>query len=236
MALTESSAFSRAFAGNFDDSVTGGSFTPAAGSLIAVIAIFGNSNNDAESAPVITDSVSGTWTTLAVFALPSSASAIIAVKDAGPAPVAQTVTGTAAGASGACTIIGRQFAGAASAARQNGAAVQTGQILNQGYTAAITPSVTGSQVIGGYATSSAGVTLTANGSTSIYNQDTGLGDTECSFEAAALSAAGSPVTLGFTNAGTHSAVFVLAEIVLPYAAGTVTDRHHHRAARGGGLR
>lgn len=197
------------------NAVTSASFTPAASALVVASGGIGNGNGNTTTGITITDSVGGSWTVLATKFNSPGASSILAVKDAGASPSAQTVTLTGAGATvtGAGLIV-RQFTGAAPAASQTGAAVATGVAASEPYTQAITPTTTGSQVVGAYSQSTGAVSLTANGSTTIYGQVNGTnGDTECAFEASALSTASVPVTVGFTNTGTTSATFSVAEIL-----------------------
>lgn len=196
--------------------VTSASFTPNANNLLVAIACVGNGNNNSSTGIAITDSVGGTWTSLAVQINTFGTMGGVWVKNAGVSPVAQTVTATGSGPSTAGTgLIVRQFAGAAPAASQNGVVVSSGQPSNEPYSATINPGTSGSQVVGTYAQSSFSVILTPNSSTSVYGSftDSTNGDTESAFEAAGMSRAGTPITLGFTNAGTASAVLVLVEIL-----------------------
>lgn len=211
MALVESAAAAWVTAAG-GSTVTSGSFTPAAGNLLVALGSIGNGNDLSSSTITITDSLSATWTVLASKVTSNGASSILAVKDAGVSPSSQTVTCTGASSPTGTGLIVRQFSGALPAVKQTGTTVSAGGSLS--YTQSITPTQTGSQVIGAYSQSTNAVTLTANGSTTIYNQATGTnGDTECAFEASSLSTASTPVTVGFTTAGTAGATFSIAEIL-----------------------
>jgi hypothetical protein len=213
MALIESAG--GAWATSNTNIATTGAFTPNAGALLVAICAIGNGGNAVATGITITDSVSGTWTPLVTEVVSPNSLSIVAVKDAGASPASQTVTATGAttGAQGVGLIV-RQFAGAAPVVSQNGATAVYGVTGSSVYTINITPIQTGSQVVGAFGTSTNSYTMIANASTSIYNQANGSAlDTEVAFEATSLSTAGSQMTLGFTNGGTSSNIFALAEIL-----------------------
>jgi hypothetical protein len=214
MALAESAgAACSPFPANANTAVTG-SYPPAANSLQVAIVTCGNGDNFAWTSLTVTDSVSGSWTRLVNVLATTGAGVQVWVKDAGSSPPAQTVTATASmsGTAEGLAIQTRQFTGAAPAASQTG--VTAAQNALTAYTKAITPGTTGSQVVGAFGRSTNSVTLTANGSTTIYSQGNGSGgDTECTFKATSLSTSGTPVTVGFTNAAGGSNCFALAEIL-----------------------
>lgn len=211
MPLTESAGAAWVTSGG-TGTVTSGSFTPSGGSLLVAVGCIGNGNDLTSTAIAITDSLTATWTTLASHVNNNGASSILAIKDAGSSPSSQTVTCTGTSSPTGTALIVRQFTGALPAAQQNGATVSAG--TTPPYTESITPTQTGSQVVGGYSQSTNGVTLTANGSTTIYSQAIGTsGDTECAFEANSLSTALVAITVGFTTAGTAGATFSIAEIL-----------------------
>jgi hypothetical protein len=215
--------------------VTTGSYTPVKDSLQVAIAVCGNGDNNPSTALAISDSVSGSWTTLQTFFLTTGAMAGIFAKDAGASPAAQTVTATFTSPTEGSGLIVRQVSGnVARAAAQLGARVQSGAAGSGTYTASITPKYAGSLIVGGYGQSTASVTLTANAATSIYNQGNGSGgDTLAALEALAPPGPGNAVTLGFTNTGTASQIFVLVEII-PAAVPApfiITVPRHPRAPR-----
>lgn len=221
MALTESAGAAWATANA--SAVTSGSFTPGSNNLLVALAAIGNGNNSGVTSISISDSVSGSWTQLVSFLLTTGPMVGVFVKDAGASPSAQTVTATFnGGASEGAGLVVRQFSGAKPAAQQNGVTVTSGVASTGAFTGNITPGTTGSQVVGAFGRSTSSVALTANGSTSIYGQANGSGgDTEAAIEASSLSTASTQITLGFTNGGTGSQIFALAEI-LP-GSGTAPD-------------
>jgi hypothetical protein len=148
----------------------------------------------------VTDTAGGSWTPLVhLTAGGQFADASVWVKDAGASPVAQKVTVTMA-PSGVLDVglAVRQFTGAAVAASQTG---RTAKVAGSA-TVAVTPLVTGSQVVGAAGWGGGGGALTPTSATSQYGQtdDTTFGAAEAAFEAAALSVAGTPVTVGYTAA------------------------------------
>jgi len=123
------------------------------------------------------------------------------------------VTATALRSTGVhCSIIVRQSATALPAASQPGVTASVFNTSNQNLS--ITPGTVNSQVVGAFGTGSGAKVLTANGTTSIYGQYDGgvAGDTEAAVEAAALSVAGTPISVGFTNTAALNS-FALAEIL-----------------------
>ena len=206
------------------------SFTPAAGSLLVALCATGNYTGVTVTGVAVTDSVGGTWTQLVragAGAVLSDAS--VWVKDAGPSPVAQTVTFTISPSTvHACGLVVTQFSGTAPAASQTagGHAAATGTVSS----VAVTPAVTGSWTVGAFGGSN-GTTVVANGSSILFGQTSSTSNvTQAAFEALFASTAGSPITLGITATQTAAAIAV-AEI-LP-AAGT--DATVTLAGRGGGL-
>lgn len=209
MALVET--LSSAWVPSATNVATSGSFTPTANSLLVAVVSNGNGNNATETGTTLTDSVSGTWTRIANEVVATGPLAQVWVKDAGASPAVQSATFTCSPATLIETGIAvRQFTGAAVAASQTGVTAISGTTP---YTLAITPGTTGSQVVGAFGRSSTSVTLTANGSTTIYGQSIGGGGTIAAMEANALSAAGTPITVGFTNAAGGSNAIALAEIL-----------------------
>lgn len=205
---------------------TTGTITPASGELLVAIAVSGNGANAAATSVAMsgTGAMSGTWTLLGHLYLTTGPMAAIFVKDAGASPASGTATATFSSPSEGCGLQVRRFASAAPAASQTGVVVTGGSAGGGVMTLATGTSLTtGSQVVGAFADSSSSLTLTANGSTTIYNKSNGSsGDTECAFEASSLSTNGSSMTLGFTNSGSgQSTAMVLVEI-LPNLANSLT--------------
>jgi len=209
--LTETAG--AAYAHSNTNAVTSGSYTPTAGALQVAIVSWGNGNGIGQTSLAITDtSGSGSWTLLKAA---SSASGgpycAIWCRDAWSG--AATVTATALPSTVVdCSIIVRQFANALPAASQPGVTASVFNTSNQNLS--ITPGTVNSQVVGAFGTGSGAKVLTANGTTSIYGQYDGgvAGDTEAAVEAAALSVAGTPISVGFTNTAALNS-FALAEIL-----------------------
>ena len=223
MALSESAGGTGTWPTNAG-AVTTGTITPASGDLLVAIAVCGNGDNTAATAIAMsgTGAMSGAWTLLAHLYLTTGPMAAVFCKDAGASPSSGTATATFSSPIEGSGLIVRRFAGAAPAASQTGVTVTAGSAGGGVYTAATgTGLTTGSRVVGGFADSSNSITLTANANSTIYNKANGSGgDTLAAFEASAASAAGTSVTLGFTNTGSDSTSIVLVEI-LPSAGATV---------------
>lgn len=204
---------------NATNTITSGSFTPAANSLVVLVTGCGNSGGVTVTGISVTDSVGGTWKKLVQLTGGGQfADASVWVKDAGSSPSAQTVTVTMFPSSvNDLGLSVRQFTGAASAANQNGATnTASGTIATIG----ITPNVTGSQVVGaaGWAGSTAG---TANASTTLYGQtnDATGGASDGGFKATSLSTGGTPLTLGFTATASGRGMAVAEILPVPLIPG-----------------
>lgn len=210
MALVETAG--AAFAHSNTNTVTTGSYTPTAGTLQVAIIGVGDGNGIGTTSVSVTDtSGSGSWTALASVTTTNAGRAYIYIRDAWSG--AATVTFTSLPSTVIdCCIITRQFAGALAAASQTG--VTATQANTSSQNKSITPGTTGSQVVGGFGTSSGAKVLVANATTSIYGQYDGGpgGDTEAAVEATALSTSGTPVSIGFTNTAALSS-YALAEIL-----------------------
>lgn len=191
--------------------VTTGSFTPVAGDLVVAIVAVGNGSGVAGSDTAqISDSIASTWTLLKRQNVAGNGEASIWCCDAGASPAARTVTYTCSVAYLDLGITVRRFSGALSRTGQTGA---TAGGSGAPYSLAITPSAANSWVVGALGRTSSPVALTALANTSVYGQTQGAqGDTFAAFEYNALSTAGSPVTLGFTNTAATDNEIALAEI------------------------
>lgn len=219
MALVESAG--AAYIGSSTtDTTTSASFTPTANSLIVAIAACGNSSEVTGTGFTITSTftgtVSNTWTIKKVYAGASgSGLAAVWVMDAGSAPGAGTVTVTTAPTTLKYTcLIVRQFAGAAVAASQNGNTATAEGTIN---TISLTPTYTGSKIVGGSGSGATGAALTANAATSIYGQASGS-MAMAVFEGSALTTAATPQVLGYTS--TAQAVTGMAAVEIVAAAST----------------
>ncbi len=142
------------------DAYVTGTFTPAPNELLVAAGAAGN-GNDADIAGIaVYDSLGGTWTQLALqVATPLGGLAFVYVKDAGPAPQAQTVT-VAASPNTVCDVE-VAVAGAAGAApaylQAAQAALNAQGATGTVSTVTITPAYTGSVIVG-----AAGANVTAN--------------------------------------------------------------------------
>jgi hypothetical protein len=216
MSLAESAGGAATWPTNSGVATTG-TITPASNDLLAAIAVCGNGNNAAATSIAMsgTGAMNGTWTLLGHLYLTTGPMAAIFVKDAGASPSSGTATATFSSPTEGSGLQVRRFAGALPAASQTGVVVTGGSAGGGVFTLATgTGLTTGSQVVGGFADSTSSVALTANGSTTIYNQGNGSGgDTEAAIEASSLSTAGVSMTLGFTNTGASSTSLVLVEIL-----------------------
>lgn len=196
--------------------VTSASFTPAANSLLVVCTGCGNYSGATQTGVTVTGSAGGSWTQLVRGTVAASGDASVWVKDAGSSPPSQTVTVTMAPSTVRDVgLIVRQFTGAAPAAAQTGAHnTASGTVA----TVSVTPTVTGSQVVGAWGNANTTAAI-PNAATTLYGQtvDSG-GVAEGALEASALATAGVPQVLGYTVAKAGS-VLAVAEI-LP-AAGSV---------------
>lgn len=219
MALAETAG--AALAQSNTNTVTSGSLTPTAGALQVAMVTCGNGNGIGITGASMTDnSGSGSWTLLvSAFNAIGSALAAVYIRLAWSGAATMTFTTTPATAANVA-IFTRQFAGAAPVAKQTGATVSSVAISENAVS--ITPTVTGSQCVGAFATSAVAEALTANAVTTIYAQtDAGtLGDTEAMIKATSLSAAGTPISMGFTNAVMISD-FALAEILAAVSPGNL---------------
>lgn len=221
MALTESAG--AAYVTNATAVVSAASFTPTAGSLLVCIAGNGNANQVTGTGITIADtfsgSASGAWTALRAYAgTAGSGLAGVWVKDAGATPGAGVVTVTSAPSTAvnSCMIV-RQFAGAAVAAQQTGAVAQVEGNLA---TISLTPTATGSQIVGAYGAGT-NVTGVNNAATTGYGNTAGAGGSnEGCFEGNTLTTAGTAQVLGLTVAATPRA-FVAAEILASAAASLI---------------
>ena len=173
-----------------------------------------------------TGAMSGTWIPLAHLYLTTGPMAAVFCKDAGGSPASGTATATFSSPTEGAQLVVRRFAGARAAASQSGVTATGGTAGGAIGAVSITPGTTGSQVVGAFGDSTTGLTLTANGTTSIYQQQEGPStqDTEAAMEASSQSTASTPISIGFTNSfGTsptgHSTAFALVEI-LPAITGT----------------
>lgn len=217
-------------------SVASASFTPTANGLLVLIVAVGNSNAQASTGFSITGTgfFSGkTWTPLVTqFAVAADGMAGIWVLDAGASPSAGVVTSAILGSTppvGIASII-QQFAGANPAASQNGAKNSTTGTLQ---TIALTPGVTGSQIVSAYGSNNNAQTNTMNGSTTRYGvgTDTLNGSTFEAWKANALSSAGTPISTGFTTVAQPGSCMVAAEILPSGAAPSniLPQQMRHRA-------
>jgi hypothetical protein len=196
-------------------------FTPLPGALVVAICTSGNGFQKlaGPDAGLVSDTAPSVWTQLGRQSASGTACAAVFCADAGLAPAARSVTWTTNGMSGDLGVTVRQFLGALPAAQQAGA---TAAGNSTAWTLGITPTVTGSQIVGGIAEQTSAVVPAPNAATAVYALDTAEGDLSCQFEAVAPSAAGVPVTLGFTNTpGASVNQIVLAEI-LPLIPGQVS--------------
>jgi hypothetical protein len=220
LAITDTSPTSAVVAADNVSTVTTGSFTPTASTLLVALFVLPNGGG---GTPTLTDSVSGTWTKLVSYSNSFSYSSVW-IKDAGSSPSAQTVTATVTSSSPkGLRLQIRQMAGAALAANQNGTTVTLPGAAGSGDTLAITPSQTSSLVVGSYTEFVSGITLTANAATTIYSQGIATGgETGAVFVASAASVASTPMTLGFTNTSPGYGVFAMAEILAVASAGLIT--------------
>lgn len=219
MALAETAG--AALAQSNTNTVTSGSLTPTAGALQVAMVTCGNGNGISITGASMTDnSGSGAWTLLvSAFNALGSALAAVYIRAAWSGAATMTFTTTPTTAANVA-IFTRQFAGARPVAGQTGATVSV--VASSANAESITPTVTGSQCVGAFATSVDTEVLTPNASTTIYAQtDTGsLGDTEAMMKATALSVAGTPISMGFTNAALVSD-FALAEILATASLGNL---------------
>lgn len=215
MALVESAG--AAYIGNSSstNTITSGSFTPSANNLIVAIAAWGNGNGVAWTNASISDSKSHTWFQLAQELEAAGGGAAVWCADAGATPSAMTVTVTASPSTvlDPCLIV-RQFSGALPAAFQvAGVQGAAGGTID---TITLTPTFTGSQIVGGFGAPVVGA-VTANGSTTIYGQTQGnAGSTEGLFEANSTSTAGTALTLGFS--ATKATTGIAAAEIMPATA------------------
>jgi hypothetical protein len=238
VALTESAG--AAFIGSsVTNTTTSASFTPTANALIVAVAAWGNSSEvtgtSLSISSTFTGTTSNTWKTLKAYVGASgSGLAGIWVMDAGSAPGSGTVTVTAAPSTVADTcLIVRQFTGAAVAASQNG---NTGSAEGTINTISLTPTFSGSVIVGGSGSGATGAAYTANAATTIYGQ-TGGNSTMAVIEGKAQTSAGVAQVLGYTSTAQATTGFAAAEIIA--AAGVVVVRfgqpHMARiASRGAG--
>lgn len=208
MALADTTG--AAFASANATSVTSASFTPAAGDLlVAVVSVGNGAGNITTETHSVTDSLSGTWTLLKYLTDNfGNGSAGVYCRDVASA-TSMTVTFTSSRTDVGLAV--RRFSGAKPAASQTGA---TAQSVATPYTVTITPTVTGSALVGAIGRATSNVTLTANGVTTIYGQaNGGAGDTLGAFKATALTASLTAQTIGFTNAASANNNIVAVEIL-----------------------
>lgn len=193
-----------------------GSFTPAANTLLVAVASIGNGNDVAGlGSTAITDSRGGSWTLLKRQATTANSTSEVWCRDGGTS-LAMTVTATS-------QVVG-QIDVALEVWSLTGAAVtasQTGATKGQATTACSAPIVTtttGAMVFGALGYTLAGVTLTANGVTTVGGQINGTaGDTEATYRATSTVGTPGSTTIGFTDTLAANTTMALAEI-LPTAA------------------
>lgn len=223
-----------AWAANSTHTITSGSFTPAANSLVVVCTGCGNGPGITVTGLTVSDSVSGSWSDLVhLTAGGQFADASVWVKDAGASPSSQTVTVSLTPTSVLdIGLVVLQVTGAAPAASQTGVTNKS----TSSATVTLTPGTTGSQVVG--AAGWAGTTaVTANGSSTLYGQthDSTNGASEGAFFATSTSTGGTPLTVGFTSA--PAGVGMAAAEILPATSttwnGTLTTAATAGASFGG---
>lgn len=222
MSLTETqlTAWAGSSVTSRTNTITSVSFTPAANSLMVVATGCGNATGVTATGVTVTDNSGDgvSWTQLVRKTVAGSADASVWVKDAGSSPVGRTVTVTMAPST--MQDVGltvRQFTGAAPAASQTGATnTNSGNVA----TVSVTPTATGSQIVGAFGDT--GTTVTANSATTLYGQtnDTVDGAGEGAFEGNTLTTAGTAQVLGYTATQTGSAL--AAAEILAAAGGTAT--------------
>jgi len=206
-----------AWAGNNTHTITSGSFTPAANSLVVVCTGCGNGPGVTVTGLTVTDSVSGSWSDLVhLTAGGQFADASVWAKDAGASPSSQTVTVSLSPSTVLdIGLVVLQVTGAAPVASQTGVTNKS----TASATVTLTPGTTGSQVVG--AAGWAGTTaVTANASSTLYGQthDATNGASEGAFFATTTSTGGTAKTVGFTSA--PSGVGMAAAEILPASSTT----------------
>ncbi len=204
--------------------VTSASLTPATGDLLVALVVGGNgAGSTSADTGTVTDSHSQTWTLKKrVTDTNGNASSAIFIKDASATDTSSGLTVTWTSTYTDVGIIVRRFSGAKAAASQTGAtgsldAAQTTPAV------AITPTTTGSALVGSIATSNNMVSLTANSISTSYGQANGAaGDTMAAFEFTGTTTSLAAQTIGYT-AGTSNAWLSAAfEVLASSAAAALT--------------
>lgn len=192
--------------------VTSASFTPTAGSLLVACVGIANGNDVAGSgSSALTDTGSHTWHLLKRQANSAHATAEVWVADnASTSAITVTATSQISLQIDLCLQV-ISYNGAAAFASQTGAVAGA----NDAGTVAITTTVTGSQVVGGYGFSSTIATLSAfSAATTIIGQNNGsAGDTDAAFRATSLTGTPGSTTLGCTEGALVTQAIAFAEIV-----------------------
>lgn len=213
---------------------TTSTFTPAANTLLVAVVSIANGNDVAGAgSSVVTDSRAGTWTLLCREAIATKATAEVWCRDGGTS-LAMTVTATS------------QVTGQIDVSLQvwslTGAAVtasQTGATKVQNTSTSSAPIVTttaGALVFGAFAYTVAGVTLTANGITTIGGQFIGTaGDTCASFRATSVVGTPGSTTLGFSTSLASACSLSLVEILPPSGSTPVSGTDTSSTANTGTL-
>lgn len=200
-----------AFAAANGAAVTSASFTPTAGTLLVACVGIANGNDVAGAgSSAITDTGSHTWHLLKRQANSAHATAEVWVADnASTSAITVTATSQISLQIDLCLQV-IAYNGAAAFASQTGATAGA----NDAGTVAITTTVTGSQVVGGYGFSSTVATLTAAAATTIIGQNNGsAGDTDAAFKATSLTGTPGSTTLGCTEGALATQAIAFAEIV-----------------------
>lgn len=213
-----------AFAAASGAAVTSASFTPTNGSLLVACVGIANGNDVAGlGSSAITDTGSHTWTLLKRQANSAHATAEVWVADnASTSAITVTATSQVSLQVDICLQV-ISYNGAAAKASQTGATAG----VNDAGTVAITTTVTGSQVVGGYGFSSTVATLTAAANTTIFGQNNGgAGDTDAAFKATSLTGTPGSTTLGCTEGSLTTQALAFAEILAAGAtAKALADTH-----------
>lgn len=198
------------------------SFTPADGSLLVVCCSMGNGAGSASSLGAVTDSLGGSWTRLGGEASASGGVAEVWARDvATGAAMTVTYDPGGAGASG-LGIQPRWYAGAKPLAQQPGATAVNGG--GTAYATSITPTVVGSVLVGALGRASDAQTVVPNADTHLYGQFNGSsGDTAALFRARNVTAALTPITLGFSNAAAGVNRISVVEILPTSASQTAVE-------------
>lgn len=213
---------------------TSATFTPAANALIVCLVAVGNGNGIVETSRTITDTfggtASGSWTILVErLSAEDEAGTGVYVKDAGASPTSGAITVTASPSTVLDPgLIARNFTGAAPAASQTG---DTASAFGNPKDVTITPTATGSQVVGAFAINS-GTARTANANTTIYGQSQGdSGNQVGAMKMTALTTVAVNQVMGYTVAQNQTSI-TGAEILQASADASVNEGDTGTGAEG----